>query len=190
MQLVFATHNPNKLKEVRPLLPKSMHLLSLKDIGCQEEIPETGSSLEENARLKAQYVFKKYGYTCFADDTGLIVDALNGEPGVYSARYAGKQKDPHANMEKLLSKLGAISHRSARFQTVIALYLKDGQYVFTGTVEGKITEDKRGINGFGYDPIFMPRGFDLTFAELPLSLKNSIGHRGKAIKKLVDYLKK
>ncbi|MEM9143181.1 MAG: non-canonical purine NTP diphosphatase [Bacteroidota bacterium] len=189
MKMVFATHNPHKLKEVTPLMPKGINLLSLTDIGCFEEIPETGTTLEENACLKALHVLETYGYPCFADDTGLLVDALNGEPGVYSARYAGPGKDADANMDKLLLRLGQNTQRTARFQTVVALSQNREQRLFFGTIEGSITQEKRGASGFGYDPIFMPFGFNRTFAELPLALKNKIGHRGKAIQKLVDYLK-
>ncbi len=189
MRIVFATHNPNKIREVLHLLPKHIDLLSLTDIGCVEEIPETGQTLEENALLKAQYVVRNYGHPCFADDTGLIVDALDGAPGVYSARYAGTNKNADANMAKLLSEMKKKPNRSARFKTVIALFLEGEQQLFTGKVEGEIIHEKKGEQGFGYDPVFKPVNFDKTFAELPLSVKNKIGHRGKAIRKLVDYLK-
>jgi len=189
MRIVFATHNQNKLKEVRHLLPKSIDLLSLLDIDCSEEIPETGKTLEENALIKARYVAHRYGYPCFADDTGLIVDALDGAPGVYSARYAGAHKSAQDNMDKLLSKLGSATNRSARFETHIALLMQGKEWIFTGLVEGEITHERKGQLGFGYDPIFKPAGFAQTFAELPLSLKNDVGHRGKAIRKLVDHLK-
>ncbi|WP_299537382.1 non-canonical purine NTP diphosphatase [Ulvibacterium sp.] len=190
MRIVFATHNPNKIKEVLHALPKHIEILSLADIDCTEEIPETGQTLEENALLKAQYVFDNYGYPCFADDTGLIVDALDGAPGVYSARYAGAHKNADENMAKLLSEMKKKPNRSARFKTVIALFLNGEQKLFTGKVEGEIIHEKKGEQGFGYDPIFKPANFDQTFAELPLSVKNQIGHRGKAVGKLVDYLKK
>ncbi|WP_422084183.1 non-canonical purine NTP diphosphatase [Ulvibacterium sp.] len=189
MRIVFATHNPNKIKEVLHILPKHIDILSLTDIGCTEEIPETGQTLEENALLKAEYVVRNYGYPCFADDTGLIVDALGGAPGVYSARYAGANKNADKNMAKLLSKMEKKPNRSARFKTVIALLLNGEQKLFTGKVEGEILHEKKGEQGFGYDPIFKPTNFDQTFAELPLSVKNKIGHRGKAVRKLVDYLK-
>jgi len=189
MKLVFATHNQHKLKEVQSLLPKSIDLLSLNDIGCNEEIHETGKTLEENAIIKAGFVTKKYGYDCFADDTGLLVDALNGAPGVYSARYAGQQKSGEDNINKLLSHLKDEKNRTARFKTVIILNLNNEQYKFEGAVEGEIINEKLGKNGFGYDPIFQPHGYDQTFAQLPLSVKNRISHRGKAIQELITFLK-
>lgn len=189
MELVFATHNSNKLKEVQLLLPKHITILSLKDIGCHEEILETGATLEENAHIKAIYVTENYNYPCFADDTGLLVNALNGAPGVYSARYAGEQKNSEDNMGKLLSELKDNEDRSAKFKTVIALNLKTERKIFEGTVEGNIVFKKRGKKGFGYDPIFMPIDYTMTFAELPISVKNKISHRGKAIQQLVQYLK-
>lgn len=189
MEIVFATHNKNKLKEVALLLPKSITLLSLEDIGCTEDIPETANTIKGNATQKANYVTKKYGYNCFSDDTGLLVDALNGEPGIYSARYAGEQKNAEDNMQKLLKNLQEKEDRSARFKTTIALNLNNKQHFFEGIVEGKITSERKGEKGFGYDPIFMPNGHKKTFAELSLSIKNEIGHRGKAIKELVNYIK-
>ncbi len=188
MRLVFATHNEHKLKEVQLLLPKHIHLLSLNDIGLEEEIPETGETLEENAQIKVDYVTQEYGYNCFADDTGLLVNALNGEPGVYSARYAGPQNNANQNMDKLLAALEGISDREAQFKTVIALSLNGNSISFNGIVYGKITTKKAGNRGFGYDPIFMPNGYSLTFAELPVSVKNKIGHRGKAVAQLIAYL--
>ena len=188
MDLVFATHNLNKLQEVQSLLPKYVHLLSLADIGCTEEIPETEKTLEGNALIKANYVFSKYGYNCFADDTGLLVDALNGAPGVYSARYAGSGSTAEDNIKKLLSALQNTSGRTAHFKTVIALQLSGKSHLFSGTIDGEITSDTQGTGGFGYDPIFKPKGFDKTFAELPLTVKNSISHRGKALKKLSAFL--
>ncbi|PIE99707.1 MAG: non-canonical purine NTP pyrophosphatase [Maribacter sp.] len=188
MELVFATHNQNKVKEVQALLPKNISLLSLTDIGCNEEIPETGETLEENAIIKADFVTKNFGYPCFADDTGLLVKALNGVPGVYSARYAGEQRDSNDNMDKLLSELKSKKDRSARFETVIALNLGNSQHIFKGIVEGEIVNEKKGGKGFGYDPIFRPRTYSETFAELPLAIKNKISHRGKAIQKLLNYL--
>ncbi|NJB71994.1 XTP/dITP diphosphohydrolase [Saonia flava] len=190
MKLVFATHNFNKLNEVRLLLPKSIILLSLTDIDCNEEIPETGETLEENAQLKADYVSQNYGYPCFADDTGLLVDALDGMPGVYSARYAGEQKSSEDNMDKLLQELKKKNNRTAKFKTVIALNLPTEKKQFHGTVEGEITTKKYGKKGFGYDPIFKPNGYDKTFAELPLLEKNKISHRGRAVQKLASYLSK
>jgi XTP/dITP diphosphohydrolase len=188
MKLVFATHNQNKVKEVQEIFPTHITLLSLNDIDCAEDIPETAYTLEGNAILKADYVFKKYGYPCFADDTGLLVDALNGAPGVYSARYAGEQRDAEDNMFKLLEELKGNAKRTARFETVIALNLNDEQHLFRGEVQGEITTKKSGQKGFGYDPIFKPKGYDQTFAELPLTIKNRIGHRGKAINQLITYL--
>lgn len=190
MKLVFATHNKNKFEEVRKLVPNHIELLSLNDIGCFEEIPETGKTLHENAIIKSNFVLKNYGLDCFSDDTGLLVDALNGEPGVYSARYAGASKSAEANMEKLLEKMRFQEDRSARFETVISVHFLGVHHFFIGTVEGKITKEKIGEKGFGYDPIFMPNGYMETFAELPLEIKNKIGHRGKAISQLMDYLKK
>jgi len=188
MKLVFVTHNQNKLKEVQKLLPSSIELLSLTDIGCTEDIPETSPTIEGNAFLKAKHVKQNYGYDCFADDTGLEVDALNGAPGVYSARYAGDQKDDHANMDKLLDALKDNSNRKAHFKTVIALELDDMLHTFTGICTGIITTDKKGNQGFGYDPIFLPDGYKHTFAELSLQEKNKISHRGKAVQQLVDFL--
>ncbi len=189
MELVFATHNQNKFKEVQLLLPDHIKLLTLDSIGCTSEIPETSETLEGNAMLKANYVTEHYGYSCFADDTGLMVDALDGAPGVYSARYAGKQKNAADNMNKILGQLKGNTKRSARFKTVIALNWGQKKVLFTGTVEGEITLEKHGEKGFGYDPIFKPHGYDKTFAELPIAIKNEIGHRGKAIQELLDYLK-
>lgn len=190
MQLVFATNNPKKLKEVQKLFPKEITLLSLDDIGCKEEIPETADDLEGNAILKANFVTERYGYPCFADDTGLLVDALNGDPGVHSARYAGDHRDPEDNMDKLLGELGTTKIRSARFKTVIALNINKEQFLFEGIVDGEITTGRKGREGFGYDPIFMPKGYDKTFAELPLAIKNQISHRAKAIQQLLAFFKK
>lgn len=188
MKLVFATHNPNKFKEVKVLLPSYIELVSLTDIGCHTEIPETAETLVGNAQLKADFVTQHYGLSCFADDTGLLVDALNGAPGVYSARYAGEQKSAEDNMNKLLLALKNKNSRAARFKTVIALNLNEKHKVFMGVVEGQITSTKSGKKGFGYDPIFQPEGYDKTFAELPLETKNKISHRAKAIEQLVEYL--
>lgn len=189
MQLVFASNNKNKIKEIQLLLPQFIHILSLEDIGCFEEIPETAKTIEGNAILKANYVTEKYGYNCFADDTGLEVEALNGEPGVYSARYAGEQKDANDNMDKLLVNLKDKTNRSAQFKTVIALNLNRKQSLFTGIVKGKIIVEKIGTNGFGYDPIFVADGYTKTFAELTIEEKSVISHRGLAVKQLVDFLK-
>ncbi len=188
MKLVFASNNKNKIAEIQSMLPESIKILSLEDINCLEDIPETADTIEGNAILKADYVTQKYGYDCFADDTGLEVSALNGEPGVYSARYAGEQKNADDNMNKLLEALKNEENRSAQFKTVITLNLEGKQYLFTGIVKGNITSEKIGTNGFGYDPIFKPENFDKTFAELPLDTKNTIGHRGKAVKQLIDFL--
>lgn len=188
MQLVFASNNQNKIKEIQSILNGSIQLLSLEDIGCHEDIPETAETIEGNAILKANYVTEKYGYDCFADDTGLEVIALNGEPGVYSARYAGEQRDAHDNMNKLLHALADKSDRSAQFKTVIALNLKEKQYLFTGIAKGKITLNKTGNHGFGYDPIFQPENYKETFAELSSEIKNKISHRAKATQQLIDFL--
>jgi XTP/dITP diphosphohydrolase len=189
MQLVFASNNQNKIKEIQLLLPESIQILSLSAIGCFEEIPETADTIEGNAILKANYVTEKYGYNCFADDTGLEVEVLNGEPGVHSARYAGEQKDANDNMDKLLSNLKEESNRSALFKTVIALNLNGNQTLYTGIIKGKIIEEKIGTNGFGYDPIFVADGYIKTFAELTIEKKSAISHRGIAVKQLVDFLK-
>lgn len=189
MELVFASNNKNKIKEVQQLLPSTIKILSLEDIGCHEEIPETADTIEGNAILKADYVTQKYGYDCFADDTGLEVEALNGEPGVYSARYAGEQKSSEDNMNKLLDNLSQYKNRDAQFKTVIALNYNGKQHLFTGIAKGKITSEKSGNQGFGYDPIFQPEGFQETFADLPMETKNQISHRGKATKMLISFLK-
>ena len=188
MKLVFATHNTHKFREVQVLMPQHIQLVSLTDIQCLEEIEESGKTLEENAQLKADYVTKTYGFPCFADDTGLLVDALNGAPGVYTARYAGPQKNAQDNMEKLLKELESTLNRKAHFKTAIALNDSGQQMLFTGIVHGEITKNQQGEGGFGYDPIFMPSGYDATFAELSLTTKNRIGHRGQAISKLLSYL--
>ncbi len=189
MKIVFATHNNNKLTEVKRLVPKYITLLSLADINCFEDIPETADTIEGNAKQKANYVTKHYGLPCFSDDTGLLVDVLNGEPGIYSARYAGEQKNADDNMNKLLNNLKNNTNRNAHFKTVIALNLNDEQHIFTGIANGEITTTKQGKKGFGYDPIFKPNGYTKTFAELPLDVKNKIGHRGKAVEQLITYLK-
>lgn len=188
MQLVSATNNKNKIKEIKQLLPDSIKLLSLQEIKCFEDIPETSETITGNAIQKAQHVYDNYGFNCFADDTGLEVESLNGEPGVYSARYAGEQKNADDNMELLLSKLNEKENRKARFVTVIALIIDSKINCFEGIVEGTITKEKSGKEGFGYDPIFKPNGYNITFSEMNLDDKNKISHRGKAVKKLVDYL--
>ncbi len=188
MTLVFATNNLNKLKEVQAFVPDHITLLSLEEIGCTEDVPETQTTIEGNATQKAAYIKNKYGYDCFADDTGLEVDALHGAPGVYSARYAGEQRNSEDNIQKLLKELQAHSNRNAQFKTVIALELNGQQHTFTGICPGEITTEKSGDQGFGYDPIFKADGYNRTFAEISLEEKNQIGHRGKAVKQLVNFL--
>ena len=190
MQLVFATNNRNKLKEVQALVLEPIQLLSLEDIDCLEDIPETQLTIEGNAIQKIEYLKKHYNVDGFADDTGLEVKALHGEPGVFSARYAGNQRNAQDNMDKLLKNLEGKTNRSAQFKTVIALTLKGQLHTFTGICKGTILTEKRGDQGFGYDPIFQPEGYEQTFAEMDLALKNQIGHRGKAIKQLVQFLNK
>lgn len=189
MELVFATNNPHKLQEINHLLGTSIELLSLNDINCSDEIPENQETLQGNAAEKSFYIFNKYGFNCFADDTGLEIDALNGEPGVYSARYAGEQRNADDNMNLVLEKLNKIKNRKARFRTVISLVIDGREIQFEGIVEGKILEKKRGKTGFGYDPIFKPDESQLSFAEMQMEEKNKISHRGRAVRKLVDYLK-
>ncbi len=189
LKLVFATNNEHKLKEVKAMLP-NINIVSLADINCFEEIPETADTLQGNAILKANYITQKYGLACFADDTGLEVESLNNEPGVYSARYAGEESNAEKNMQKLLKKLGANQHRKAQFRTVISLNVNDKQFLFEGVCKGRILTRKQGKNGFGYDPIFSPDGFNSSFAEMSLEEKAAISHRGKAIKKLVTFLRK
>ncbi|MBR9846489.1 MAG: non-canonical purine NTP diphosphatase [Algicola sp.] len=188
MQLVFATNNLNKLKEVQSLIPDHIKLLSLKAIGCFEDVPETQLTIEGNAIQKAEYIKEHYGYDCFADDTGLEVEVLHNEPGVFSARYAGEQRNANDNMDLLLKKLEDKPNRTARFKTVIALHLNGKLETFTGICKGEITKTKQGEKGFGYDPIFKAEGYDKTFAEISLDEKNRIGHRGKAVKLLVEFL--
>ncbi len=188
MKLVFASNNKNKILEIQSMLPPSIQLLSLEDIGCHEEIPETADTIEGNAQLKANYVTENYGYDCFADDTGLEVDTLNGAPGVYSARYAGEQKNADDNMDKLLQELSGKQNRKANFKTIIALNWKGSQHLFTGIVNGEIVHQKSGNLGFGYDPLFKPEGYDITFAELASAEKNRISHRALAVKQLITFL--
>ena len=191
MRIVFATNNQHKLSEIRQILGSRVEVLSLKDIGCDVDIPETGSTLEENALQKAQYVYDHYHIDCFADDTGLEVDALDGAPGVYSARYAGGEgHDSEANMTKLLGELGENNNRRARFRTVITLIQQGEVHEFEGIVNGQIIRERRGGEGFGYDPIFQPDGYDQTFAELGIEIKNQISHRARATAKLAEYLLK
>ena len=190
MKLVFATNNLNKLKEVQEMLPKSIELLSLKDINCFDDVEETEKTLEGNAKLKANHITKNFNYNCFADDTGLEVDSLHGKPGVYSARYAGEPRDSEKNMQKLLSELENKTNRKAQFRTAICLNIDKQQFVFEGVCKGEITMNKQGNEGFGYDPIFKPVGYKESFAEMSSIDKNKISHRGLAIQKLVKFLKK
>ncbi len=188
-KLVFATNNAHKLEEVRAILSDEFEVLGLRDVGCDDDIPETADTLEGNAMLKAQYVFDKYGFSCFADDTGLEIEALGGDPGVYSARYAGEPQDAQANRNKVLANLSNVSNRAARFRTVIVLIMADGHTeCFDGVVEGVIINGERGENGFGYDAIFVPDGYGETFAELSSEVKNSISHRANAVRRFADYL--
>lgn len=187
-KLVFATNNAHKLDEVREIVKDTIEVLSLKDIGCNEDIAETGKTLEENALIKVRYIKEKYGYDSFGDDTGLEVDALNGAPGVYSARYAGDGHDAKANMKKLLEEMDGKENRSARFRSVIALIMDGKEYLFDGKIEGKIIKEERGSAGFGYDPVFLPEGYSETFAELGADVKNKISHRALAVKKLSEFL--
>lgn len=189
MKLVFATNNPNKLKEVQSKLPQ-YEVVSLKELGVTEDIPETGDTLEENALIKARYLYGKFNLDCFADDTGLEIEALNNEPGVYSARYAGGERSSDANMDKVLSKLDGKTNRKARFRTSIALIQKGKETVMEGIVNGEILIDKIGEDGFGYDPIFQADGFDISFAQMDMETKNKISHRGLAVDKLVEVLGK
>lgn len=188
MKLVFATNNLHKLREVQEMLSNSIEVLSLKNIGCFEDIEETDSTLEGNAKLKADYITEKYGFDCFADDTGLEVEALDGDPGVYSARYAGEHGNAEKNMEKLLIELQNKSSRKAKFRTIIALNLRNKQYLFEGICEGEILNEKSGVKGFGYDPIFKPKNASCSFAEMNSEEKNIISHRGIAIQELVQFL--
>ena len=188
MKLVFATHNINKIDEIKPLLPKKMQLVSLEDLGCFSEIPETGDTLEANALIKASFVKKHYGLDCFADDSGLEVAALGGAPGVYSARYAGEDKSAEKNIGKLLSEMKKMERREAQLRTVIVLLIQNKKFFFEGIVNGKILTQLQGNGGFGYDPIFQPEGYSKSFGELPANLKNKISHRAKAFTKMLDYL--
>jgi XTP/dITP diphosphohydrolase len=188
MKLVFASNNAHKLKEVKAKLPSNFEVLSLKDVLGDVDIIEDGATLEENAAIKARYVYNETGLNCFADDTGLEITALNGEPGVYSARYAGEDCSFDDNMNKVLQNLENAEDRSAKFRTVICLIIDGKESLFAGEVEGVMTEDKRGGDGFGYDPIFLPDGFSESFAEMSLDQKNQISHRGRAVEKLVNRL--
>jgi len=187
LKLVFATNNKNKLKEVQAMLT-NFEIVSLADINCFDDIPETANTLEGNAILKANYVTEKFGLNCFADDTGLEVEALNNEPGVFSARYAGEENNAEANMNKLLSNLNKKENRKAQFRTAVALNIEGKQFIFEGVCKGQILTTKQGDSGFGYDPIFMPDGFNNSFAEMNMIEKGNISHRGKAIQQLVNFL--
>jgi XTP/dITP diphosphohydrolase len=189
MKLVFATHNANKLQEVKELLAPKYEVIGLTELNDHEDIPENEPTLEGNALVKARTIWSKYGLSCFSDDTGLEIDALGGEPGVYSARYGGPDKDPEQNMAKVLDGLKDKTDRTARFRTAVALILDGNQHVFNGTVEGTIRKEKSGAQGFGYDPIFQPEGYEITFAEMDSAEKGRISHRGRAIKALADFLK-
>ncbi len=186
--LLFATHNPNKAKEIAKQLNGKIALKTLTDLNIHEEIPETGETLQENAKMKSSFLVSLGHKGVFADDTGLEIEALNGEPGVYSARYAGEQKDSEDNMDLVLEKMKGLENRKARFRTVISLYWNDAFYEFEGIVEGEILNERQGGEGFGYDPIFQPSGFNRSFAEMSMSEKNEISHRGRAIKKMLDFL--
>ena len=190
MKIIFATHNQNKVEELKQIVPLKYSLLSLNDIGCIKEIKETGSTLEENAKIKADYVRYKYGLDCFSDDSGLEIDALGGAPGVYSARYAGDQKNNNANIEKIWKELKGIRNPKAIFRSVIYVHLNKKKICFQGKVEGSIIYEKRGLEGFGYDPIFIPKGYKKTFAELGDTIKNKISHRALAIVQLLKLLER
>lgn len=187
--LYFATGNRHKIEEVEALLPPGWTVLSISSLGITEDLPETGDTLEHNAQEKALFVANGWGVSCFAEDTGLEIDALDGRPGVYSARYAGPDRDSKANMQRVLTEMQGITHRSARFRTVIALVLQGTITLFAGVVEGRIAEEPSGTGGFGYDPIFIPEGYTQTFAALPVSVKQGISHRAKAVQQLIDYLR-
>lgn len=188
MELIFASHNENKVKEIAHLIGNPFTIKSLTDIHFYDEIEENGSTLIENALIKVRTIHKITGKNCFADDTGLLVEALNNEPGVYSARYAGNQKNANDNMDLLLKKLEPFANKKAHFVTIIALIINKEEYIFEGKLSGKITRTKKGLNGFGYDPIFIPDGFEITLAEMNISTKNTISHRAIAFKKMIDYL--
>jgi XTP/dITP diphosphohydrolase len=188
MKICFATNNKKKIEEVKAALGTEFDILSLEDIGCREELPETGETLDQNAFQKARYVKEHYGVDCFADDTGLEVEALDGAPGVYSGRFAGEPRSDERNVDSLLSKLENTENRKAMFRTVIALLLEGKEHTFEGIAEGEIIRERSGVGGFGYDPIFKPNGYDQTFAELTLEEKNAISHRGKAVRALIRFL--
>ncbi|QZE13882.1 non-canonical purine NTP diphosphatase [Halosquirtibacter laminarini] len=189
MKIIFATHNPNKLREIQQMVGASYVVLGLEDIQCHDEIEETETTLEGNALIKSNYIHENFHVNCFSDDTGLEVEALDGAPGVYSARYAGPDCNAEDNMDKLLKNLGSIENRKAQFRTVISLILEDQKYLFEGVVKGTITKERSGSDGFGYDPIFMPEGYNKTFSEMSSDEKNLISHRGVAVRKLIAFLK-
>lgn len=189
MKLVFATNNPNKIREIQQILEKNNQLLSLNDIGCHEDIPEEQDTIEGNASQKAFYVYDKYNKNCFADDTGLEVEVLNNAPGVYSARYAGKDCNPKKNIAKLLDQMQDKTNRKARFKTVISLVIEGKEYMFEGIVNGQILHTEKGSDGFGYDPVFLPDGYEKTFAEMTAEEKNKISHRAIAVNKLATFIK-
>jgi len=189
IELVFATNNLHKLDELSKLAGDNFHLLSLKDVNCTDDIPETADTLEGNAALKARFIWEKFEKNCFADDTGIEVEALNGQPGVYSARYAGEDQNSEANLAKLLQDMICVTNRKARFRTVICLILKGKESYFEGIVNGVLLAERHGEEGFGYDPIFVPEGYEQTFAEMDMGLKNSMSHRGRATEKLLQFLK-
>ncbi len=190
MELIIATNNTHKVKEIRAVLSDRFKILSLEEVGICEDIPEDQDTLEGNALQKARFIYEKYGRNCFADDTGLEVEALNGAPGVYSARYAGASCNAEDNMDKLLSELSEVANRSAQFRTVVALIIDGEEFLFEGKVEGEILKERQGKEGFGYDPIFCPKGYKDSFAVMPLEIKNSISHRGRAIRSLAAFLEK
>jgi XTP/dITP diphosphohydrolase len=188
VKLIFATHNSNKAFEIQNLLPSHFHLLTLDDINFPEEIPENEPTIEGNSVFKAQFIFNEFEMNCFADDTGLEIEALNGKPGVHSARYAGEDRNPDNNMNRVLDELKGISNRNARFKTVITLIIEGEQYIFEGIVNGRIIDEKHGNNGFGYDPIFIPENETRTFAEMDLAEKNQFSHRARALEKMIEFL--
>lgn len=190
MKIVFATNNPNKLAEIRQLMPQGIEILSLKDINCLEELPETSDTLEDNAAQKAYYIYDNYGHNCFSDDTGLEIEVLDGRPGVYSARYAGPDCRAEENIQKILAEMKGEENRDASFRTIISLVIDGREFQFEGEVEGQIIPEKWGDQGFGYDPIFLPDGYEESFAQMTVEEKNIISHRGLAVKKLIQFLQK
>lgn len=190
MKIVFATNNPNKLAEIKQLMPAGINILSLKDIECFEELPETSDTLEDNAAQKAYYVYDNYGHNCFSDDTGLEIEVLDGRPGVYSARYAGPECRAEDNIQKILAEMKGEENRDAAFRTIISLVIDGREFQFEGQVEGQIIPEKWGDQGFGYDPIFLPDGYEESFAQMTVEEKNIISHRGLAVKKLIQFLQK